>query len=150
MSWVQFDGENRLILILESTTSFDAQDLYSEWKRWALNPDNLKYPQAMRSTGGDPLTETKYIAPYIEVLVDNGWRIKPWSGTYTLYVNGNLFGTGGQNPFTLPDSGVVTIIAETTGNALAVSADQTELSQKIDGLKNDLKKHDQKITAFLS
>jgi hypothetical protein len=129
-----FDGVNKLIYLAPENDldrSFDAQDLYSEWKRWLVsNPMvNMKYPQAMRSIGGDPISATKYIAPYIEVM--NDWNIKPFDGNYILTVTGNLFGTGGRFPFVGADSGTVVVSMETTGNALALQTSSDETTDYI-------------------
>lgn len=116
----QFDGANKRIYVQSGTLSFVATDLYSEWKRWIIQSDNIKYIQAMRSIGGDALSQTKFIAPYIELM--NEWKIKPYDGDYTLSVQGNLFATGGETPFIGADNGTVLISMETTGNALALSS----------------------------
>ena len=145
MASFQFDGVNRLIYIVDNGQNvngidkFSAQDLYSEWKRWLVsNPENMKYPQAMRSIGGDTITQTKSIAPYIELLVYNGWKIKPYSGNYTLIIEGNLFGTNGEIPFIKADSGTVNIILETTGNALAIETTSNSDIQDIKTMLNIL------------
>lgn len=119
----QFDGPNKLIYILTPTTLIDVQDLYSLWKQWSISADNLKYDQAMKSIGGDALSTTKFIAPYIELT--NNWKLKPYSGNYSLSVVGNLFATGGANPFVNANSGSVLISMETTGNALGLSTTST-------------------------
>jgi len=113
-----FDGPNKLIFITTNTFEFDAQDIYSEWKRWLINDSqNSTYDQAFRSIGGESISNVKTIAPYIELL--NNWRIKPWDGDYTLTVLGNLFATGGLNPF-ISANGNILLSLETTGNALAL------------------------------
>jgi hypothetical protein len=113
-----FSGPELIIYIAVNSYEFNAQTLYSDWKRWSQLDKNLTFPQAFRSIGGEYISNTKTIAPYIELL--NGWRLKPWSGDYTLNVDGNLFATGGLNPFLGADSGTVLLSLETTGNALAI------------------------------
>jgi len=128
----EFDGSNKIIKLIndDNTNTFNAQDLYSKWKEWvASDINNMKYPQAMRSIGGNEITPTERIAPYIEVL--NDWRIKPYDGEYILYVEGNLFATGGVSPFINPDDGNVVISIQVTGKALAVNTDVSEVKQKI-------------------
>jgi len=114
-----FDGASKTIYVPNGMVTFDALDLYSEWKRWAILLGNAMFLPAMRSIGGDQLTAVKYIAGYIEVI--NDWKIKPYDGDYTLTVVGNLFATGGVSPFVSADNGTVIISSETTGNALALN-----------------------------
>ena len=123
-----FDGPNKLIYVESPTITFNALDLYSEWKRWFIQqPVNASYLHAMKSIGGEALSATKYIAGYIELL--NGWRIKPYDGDYQLTIVGNLFATGGATPFISANSGSVLINMETTGNALAL---QTDTQNQVD------------------
>ena len=64
MPVAQFDGDN-LIIKLPSLDVYDGKsEIYSEWKRWSLLDDNLGYPQAFDTTGGDPLGPGQSIAPY--------------------------------------------------------------------------------------
>lgn len=132
-----FDGATKTISITPGTTSFDALDLYNKWKEWAAQSDNLKWAQAMYSTGGDPLGGGKQIAGYIIML--NGWVCKPYDGNYTLIISGNLVGEGGIFPFIPADAGSVNISLQVTSNALAViqatgSGLSTEEHNKLMGL----------------
>lgn len=53
---VTFDGENRLIIVnFEEINIAIKEDIYSAWKEWAILRDNIKYPIAIRSVGGDPI-----------------------------------------------------------------------------------------------
>lgn len=91
---VTFDGVNKLILVNQGITSLNVQtDIYSSWKEWLLLGDNTKYSQALRVVGGDPtIGVEKLDATYFLV---NGWRIKPYPGSYDLTITGNLFVDGG-------------------------------------------------------
>ena len=136
-----FDGSNKTIyLIDDNDRTIIAQDMYSQWKKWLVDDiNNMAYPQAMRSFGGDAISQTKYVAPYIEVL--NDWIIKPFDGNYTITVEGNLFGTNGSIPFINADNGTVIISMETTGNALALKTGSTDLSSiqtSLDNISNDI------------
>lgn len=57
-----FDGPNKLIYLTPGTIEFDAVDLYSVWKRWVREGDNLKYIDAMKSIGGEEIAPGKYIS----------------------------------------------------------------------------------------
>lgn len=96
---VMFDGPTKTIVISPSVDVIDiGVDLYSAWKDWALLRDNLKFLQAMRSTGGDPLPgNLKLGATYFLV---NGWRILLDHGVSFL---GNMYTEEGDSPFIVAD-----------------------------------------------
>lgn len=100
MPLVTFDGPNKLIIANSGTTSLSVKvDLYSDWKEWTEQSDNIKYLQAMRSTGGDPVPGGVLGATYFLM---NGWRIRPQEANHTLTVDGNLFTEEGASPFVPP------------------------------------------------
>jgi hypothetical protein len=103
MAKVTFNGPQLLIELLPGVTSIDVQgEIYGDWKEWALT--NPQYPQAMRSTGGDPLPGGKAIGRYFFLL--NGWKLLPASPTTTdVEINGNLFTEDGSNLF-VTESGI--------------------------------------------
>ena len=135
MSFI-FDGQNKIIHIQSPTEWFSVKDLYSDWKRWVVVDSNAMFLQAMKSIGGERISETISISPYIEVM--NGWVIKPYDGTYELSVYGNLFGTGGLNPFVGVDSGAVAIKLEVTSNSLAITGNEEDIQFKLDTIINTL------------
>ena len=83
MANITFDGENRVINISDAD-DVDPIEVYSRWKEWAMKVDNLKWPPAMKSTGGDPLPAGFSLSSTIIVL--NGWNIK----TNNAYFSGVL------------------------------------------------------------
>jgi len=93
-----FDGANRLILINSPETEIDVKrDVYSDWKEWASLRDNTKYEPALRVVGGDPISESRSLGATF--FLTNGWRIRPWEGTYELNFVGNLYTEEGSSPF---------------------------------------------------
>lgn len=69
-----FDAVNKLIVVSNNVTDLDIKtDLYSSWKEWVLIRDNAKYPQAFRTTGGDPIGGGRYTGD-VYFLV-NGWKV---------------------------------------------------------------------------
>lgn len=91
---VTFDGVNKLIIINEGETSLDVQaDVYSAWKQWAITEDNLKYLNPIRTVGGEPTIEGQRLD--VTYFLINGWKIKPYSGTYDLTIVGNIFDVDG-------------------------------------------------------
>lgn len=91
---VTFDGVNKLILINKGETSLDVQtDIYSDWKEWLRLEDNMKYLQPISTVGGDPTIEGQRLD--VTYFLINGWKIKPYSGTYDLTLIGNIFDVDG-------------------------------------------------------
>ena len=122
---VTFDGPNKLILVNEGVTELDVKvDLYSDWKEWVNeNPDDLidsVYLQAFRGVGGEPLPGGQYLGDTYFLV--NGWRIKPYSGSYSLSINGNLYTEEGVSPYVPADGLLNNIFIESTVSALAVGA----------------------------
>lgn len=100
---VTFDGDNKLILINEGVTDINIQtDIYSNWKEWVQvrtkqDAPNAKWPLAISAIGGQSLTNV--LTAGRTFFLENGWRIKPWSGFYQLTFNGNIFTREvGENP----------------------------------------------------
>ena len=91
---VTFDGVNKLILVNEGETSLDVQtDIYSDWKEWVRTDTNMKYLQPLSTVGGDPTVEGQRLD--VTYFLINGWKIKPYSGTYDLTLVGNIFDVDG-------------------------------------------------------
>lgn len=98
MAKVSFSGYDKTITINNGITSVDVGvDIYSEWKRWCSNHVNMKWNQALSVIGGDQLTDTKKLGTTF--FLNNGWKIRPFEGNHTLYVNGNLYASDGSSPF---------------------------------------------------
>jgi hypothetical protein len=117
---VTFDGPNKLILVNNGVTELDVKvDLYSDWKEWARGHDGVvtaKYLQAMRGTGGDPLPGDRFLGD--TYFLTNGWRIKPYQGSYRLSINGNLYTEEGDSPFVDADGLLNNIRIESTVSTL--------------------------------
>jgi len=91
---VTFDGVNKLIYINPGETDIDVQiDLYSSWKEWARVEDYTKYLQAFNSVGGEPTQGAEKLDATYFLL--NGWKIKPYPGSYDLVLTGNIFDADG-------------------------------------------------------
>jgi hypothetical protein len=102
------------------------RDLYSEWKEVVKENDNLKYLQALRTVGGDPISGTQSLGATFFLV--NGWRIKPASADHRLQINGNIFSDpAGDSVSVFPDSGSV-IVENTVSNLI----DQTATIATVD------------------
>ena len=105
MSKVSFDGINKIISVNPNITSIDVTvDLYSEWKRWVVLENNLKYEQAFRTFGGDPTISGQFAPRYY--FLTNGWRILINNGE-DVNIGVNLFTDELDNPFILDDNSTV-------------------------------------------
>jgi hypothetical protein len=90
MAKVTFDGNGGLILVNYGETVLDVKvDLYSEWKKWVLLSDNSKYPIAISSVGGEPISPGIYLGT--TYFLENGWRIRPYEGSHQLTITGNIY-----------------------------------------------------------
>ena len=90
---------------------FDAVELYSEWCDWVTQSDNMKYPPAFSTAGGDPLGGGVSLGKYVFLRNDLGWRgVPPDVGDVQVVITGNFYPTDEMVPFFLPWPGVVTII----------------------------------------
>lgn len=144
-----FDGVNRLIK-LNNTGSVNVQDMFSRWKEWTLTGSNAGYLQAMRTVGGDPLTETRFLGSTF--FLTNGWLIQPFTASYTLDINGNLYAeyisgsqTVTQDPISQPSGSYNILVRLNVSNLIDTVALESSLDQivstkideiwKIHGLK---------------
>jgi hypothetical protein len=138
-----FSGPDKIISLTSGTTTFDVENLYSNWKNWVQSGTNSSYLPAFATIGGDPISTAKSVAPYY--FIKNGWRVRPWEANHQLEVEGNLFVDGGAgNPFiqttgfynvfinisTSSDSTITTVTNTTTGTTPTL----TRIEQKVDDL----------------
>lgn len=121
-----FDGEEKLIYINAEINDVDVRvDLYSDWKEWVQVRDNSKYPQAIRTIGGDPVGGGLY-AGDIYFLI-NGWRMVI---THDINMTGVLYSDDYPSPFIIEAGGGIRSIVsnlvlayDSTGGSGASAAD---------------------------
>lgn len=71
---VTFQGNQRIISIHHSMVEVNVRvDLYSEWKKWAIQGNNTKYLPAFRYAGGDVIIDNTLSTETYVLL--NGWKI---------------------------------------------------------------------------
>lgn len=93
---VTFDGINKLIIVNDGQTSINIeQDIYSDWKEWAVIRENLKFDAALRTVGGDPTIGSDRLGASFFTI--NGWQILI-SDNVTFF--GNIFSDDFSTPFT--------------------------------------------------
>lgn len=109
-----FDGPTLSILgdasaVVNGVFSFSAVELYSAWVDWAAQGDNLKYPPAFRTVGGDPIGGGQYIGAYVFMRNDLGWRgHPPNTGDVQVVIDGNFYPEDSGMPFFDPWQGATT------------------------------------------
>lgn len=86
---ISFDGENKLAILSNGTTSLTVVDLWSRWVDWFSTDDNSKFPLAMSQIGGDEIGGGKFLG--VTFFLENGWKIRPYEGDHLLTITGNLF-----------------------------------------------------------
>jgi hypothetical protein len=122
---VTFDGVNRLILINPEVTSIDVQrDIYSSWKEWSRLETNLKYLKAIDTVGGEPTVGSERLD--VTYFLINGWKIKPYSGTYDLTLTGNIFSVDGSSIKVPAD-----IISATVANNIALNLNTSVIVRQL-------------------
>lgn len=104
-----YDGENLIITLDAGATNIDWIDVYSDWKDWLLSdPYNRAYPEAFRTTGGDPLNLFLNAGSYWFLRNDLGWRIRPPEENITILASGNLAPEDAAIDMFLPTVGAYT------------------------------------------
>ena len=123
---VIFDGSNRLIIINDGVETIDVQrDLYSAWKEWTLVETNSRYLQAFNIIGGEPTIQGQFLD--VTYFLINGWRIKPFSGNYSLNIIGNIFDVDGANIIVPAD------VLDNIPNNININTNTSVIVRKIDG-----------------
>lgn len=108
---ITIDGDALLIVLPSATSEIDVEtDLYSEWKKWTLLDDNLRFEQAFRPVAGDPLTGALEIGAYFFLRNDLGWRIRPAEEDATVNFTGNLVAEDSSLPVVVPTLGGFTAL----------------------------------------
>lgn len=122
---VTFDGINKLIIINDGVTSIDVQrDIYSSWKEWSQLETNLRYLKAIDTVGGEPTTGGQRLD--VTYFLINGWKIKPYSGTYDLTITGNIFSVDGSSIKVPAD-----VISATVANNLTLNLNTSVIVRQL-------------------
>ena len=90
---IRFDGPNKHIIITDKNSDGSVpidikSDIYSQWKEWMLE-GNSQFLPAIRTVGGDPISDTVDVAPYF--FLQNGWFLAPSGADFTANLTGNLY-----------------------------------------------------------
>lgn len=107
MSKITFNGVAKEININIGVSVLSVEnDLYSEWKRWSNEENNLKFEGAFRTFGGDQTIAGQFAPKYF--FLTNGWRIVVDSGV-DLLVGTNLYTDELDSPFIVTNNSTVSL-----------------------------------------
>lgn len=130
-----FDGENKLIYVNPVITAVNVkEDVYSDWKEWALVRDNAKFLPAIRTTGGDPVGGGEFTGDVYFLI--NGWRIII---DHSLNIDGVIYSDDFPSPFVQVEgtqivtnkvSSLVTVVAPQISGITVPTA--VEIRQEMD------------------
>lgn len=134
---VTFDWDNLLIIAKSGVTELDVQvDLYSDWKEEVQLSDNMKHPPAMRSVGGDPISQTQNLGATFFLI--NGWRIRPDEVDHNLLITGNLFTDPAGESTVIPTLGTFTVVVTNfVSNLIDSSVARLDLAQLLNAVYVD-------------
>lgn len=68
----RFDGLGKKVYVNDGVTSITIADLFSRWEDWLRQDDNLKWQQAMRYSGKDPIPGGETGTTFFMM---NGWKL---------------------------------------------------------------------------
>lgn len=68
----RFDGLGKKVYVNTGVTSITIADLFSRWEDWIRQDDNLKWKQAMRYSGKDPIPGGETGVTFFLI---NGWKL---------------------------------------------------------------------------
>jgi len=101
---VDFDGPAKRITVHPLISTITTVELYSSWVRWVSLYDNLKFDQAMRTVGNDPLPGGQVTGLFLFLM--NDWQI---IADHDIVVDGILYhDDDGVSPFILTPGGGIT------------------------------------------
>jgi hypothetical protein len=140
---VTFDGANSLIIINDNEPTINIkQDIYSDWKEWALKRDHLKFFPALRTVGGDPTVAGKFLGATFFTI--NDWQILIKESTD---FTGNIFSDNFAKPFSTNEgiklatsevSNLIDIVQISPGDLLSAGvASSGQITEQTTILQND-------------
>jgi len=140
-----FDPVNKYILLGDESPDYTitAQEIYNASMDWHDNQGNMDDDPPMRSAGYANLGGGAYSDKIF--ILQKDWKLKPYSGTYTLKVTGTLIALddAGQ-PYDRtvpPDSGTVIWVFQVTSQGIVVISgsgvteqDKIDIANKVEAL----------------
>lgn len=129
---IEFDAINKYILITSPTTDLAALQIYNATMDWCDDQPTMGYTVPMKAIGKAPLGGGVYTDSIF--ILQDGWKIKFWSGTYQATITGTLITDDESERTVPPDSGNVEVVFQVSSQATIIP-DEAEWTQTE---KNDL------------
>ena len=115
---IEFDPINKYIKITSPTTELTALEIYNAAMDWCDDQPTIGYSVPMKASGKFTLGGGAYSDSIF--ILQNGWKIKFWDGTYQATITGTLI-TEDATPRTVPpDSGNVEIVFQVSSQATVI------------------------------
>jgi len=119
---VTFDPINKLVLLpdLSPDYTITAQSIYNDTMDWCDSQEAMDSEPPMRSSGYANLGGGVYSDKIF--ILQKGWKLKPYSGTYTLTVTGTIIALDDNgDPYdrtVSPDSGTIIWVFQVTSQGI--------------------------------
>lgn len=133
------DWDERIFVLKAGIVELDVKvDLYSAWKEELIaNPSYMQYAPAMRSVGGDPISDTQDLGSTYFLI--NGYRIRPHEASHELIVDGNIYTDPAGDSVFVPTLGTYTVlVTNRVSNLVDSSVARLDLAQLLDGIYIDV------------
>lgn len=134
---VTFDPVNKIITPIDSlgtgNIEINVAEIYSEWKTWMVVSSSAGYAPAMRTVGGDPVTDIQNLGATFFLI--NDWRIRPNERDHRLTLVGNLFTDPAGENVSVPTVGPHNVTVEMfVSNLVDSSVARLDLTQLLAGV----------------
>lgn len=137
---IEFDPVNKWIKITEPTTEVGALDIYSAAMDWADEPENMAYSPPMKAVGKFDMGGGVYSDSIF--MLQDGWKIKFWSGNYQAVIRGTLLPEPGQPRTVPPDTGNVEVVFQVCAQGIIIpnvaewtQEEKNRIFAKVDAVK---------------
>ena len=118
---IEFDPIHKYILVTSPTTDLTALEIYSATMGWCDDQPTMGYTVPMKAIGKAPLGGGVYTDSIF--VLQQGWKIKFWSGTYQAVIIGTLI-TDDETARTVPpDSGNVEVVFQVSSQATVIGGE---------------------------
>lgn len=142
---VTFDGVMKRITINPNVNTVDVKaDLYSDWKEWAQLRDNIKFPIAMRATGGELTDPVRGLYSGDIYFLMNGWQIVI---PHMVNLTGVLYHDDGISPYIVQKGGGIT--ATVANLVQTVSTAATPTAPTVQQIRQEMDDHSTKLLNIL-
>ena len=125
---ITFDPTNKWILLPLGQPEVTMVEIWSAWVTWLAVGDNMKYPVAYDTVGGNPLSATRNLG--LSFFQLNGWLLRPSNEDQDLKIVGNLYTDPPLQPrVSYPPGYNISVTFEVSNLVDSSLAQQTEIEQ---------------------